>query len=148
MKSIRLSLLVEFGIEFGPIRQEGQALMLAGLLTALPSPTGNPDVQVFVWLNLSFPPPLRPNEPWRPDPFGPLFRRNPKIKLNEDPQFYELTRIGGQPAENFQIDASWGSERFQSEKLEQLSLPLDKTTYKPHELFAHASPSLTLTLHT
>jgi signal transduction histidine kinase len=139
----RLAQLVEFRIEFGPIRQE-RALTFAGLLTALPSPTGNPDIQIFLWHSLSSPPPQKPNEPWRPDPFGPLFRRNPKIKLNDDPQFYELTRIGGQPAEYFQIDASWGNERFQSERLGQRLLPLDKESFKPNEVVAHEFDSLAL----
>src|SRR5260370_4392294 len=47
----RLAPLVEFRIEFGPIRQEPQALMPARRLTALPNPTRNPDLHDFSLLH-------------------------------------------------------------------------------------------------
>jgi signal transduction histidine kinase len=129
----RLAQLVEFRYELGQQREQRQVLMVAGLLTALPSPTLDPDAQFYIWSNLSF----RPRERWRVDPFADLFRRNPQIKLNEeDERLKQLTSLGGHTAEYFQIDASWGGT-FHSEKLGQRSLPLDMINYRPNEAYAH-----------
>jgi heavy metal sensor kinase len=99
---------------------------------------------VYLWSGMSFPPPRKRDEPWRSDPFARLFRKSPKIKLNEDDQFRELTRIGGQAAEYFQIDAQSG-DSFLSEKLGQRVLFLDKENFKPNEVVANAFDNVDLT---
>jgi signal transduction histidine kinase len=140
----RLAQLVAFSIELPMPREERQAATFASLLAAAPGQTETASAQVYLWSGLTSPPPRKREEPWRPDPFGRLFRKNPKIKLNEDEQFHELTRIGGQAAEYFQIDAVSG-DSYQSEKLGQRVLFIDKENFKPNEVVAHAFDKLELT---
>jgi signal transduction histidine kinase len=140
----RLAQLVEFRIEFPMPREERHAATFASLLASLPGQPQSGLVQVYQWSGMSSPPPRRRDEPWRPDPFALLFRKNPKIKLNEDELFQQLSRIGGQAAEYFQIDTVPGGT-FHSEKLGQNSLPLDASNFKPNEVVAHEFDTLQLT---
>ncbi len=131
-----LASLVEFRIDFSQIRD--RQLLIVGLLTALPTPNGY--ALTPLWIGQAFP------RRWS-DPFFVVYRKLPQIKLNEDEQFKQLSRIGGQAADYVQIDASWGSS-FQSEKLEKLGkrgLPLDAASFKPNEVVAHNFDSLVLT---
>jgi signal transduction histidine kinase len=139
----RLAQLVEFRVEAPMPREERQLVTLASLWGATFGRPQTAGAQVYLWTGMTPPPPRRREEPWRPDPFGRLFRKNPKIKLTEDEQFHELTKIGGLP-EYFQIDAQSG-DAFLSEKLGQRSLPLDKENFKPNEVVAYAFDNVDLT---
>ncbi len=136
-----LARLVEFRIEFPMPREERQLRTCVLLVGGLPGQGVSlaPDVAVTVGLV----PPWR-GEPWRPDPFAPLFRKSPTIKLNEDEQLAGLSRMDGQTAEYFQVDSP-GSGSFKSVKLGDRPLPLDSAAFRPDDRVAHEFDDLKIT---
>jgi signal transduction histidine kinase len=144
-----LARLVEFRIELPMSHEERQATAFAWLLASLPgnAEAGYPGLfsEAYLYGGMSpQPPPVRREDRWRADPLAQLFRKSPKIKLNDDDQFAQLTRMSNQAAEYFQVDA-FQSGSFQSEKLGLRLLPLDKENFKPNEVVAHDFDKLTLT---